>query len=280
MKHRDGMKPDERIHLNYPVLLVHGMGFRDSAVFNYWGRIPKVLTELGCRIFYGQQDCNAEIAENGQAIAARIDAILAETGAQKVNIIAHSKGGLDCRYAISTLGCGQKVASLTTVSTPHNGSKTVDLLMDLPQPLIRFAGFCTDRWVRILGDKRPNSYKVFHSLTTEAAAAFNRENPDDPSVYYQSYAFVMRSPFSDVFMWFPNLVVGLVEGENDGLLTPAAAKWGDFKGVYRGVGRRGVSHSDEVDMRRRRLSRKTGEGVSDILDVYRQIVSDLHERGF
>jgi triacylglycerol lipase len=36
--------------------------------------------------------------------------VLSQTGAQKVNIIAHSKGGLDCRYAIANLGLEDKVA--------------------------------------------------------------------------------------------------------------------------------------------------------------------------
>ena len=64
-------------------------------------------------------------------------------------------------------------------------------------------------------------------------------------------------------------------GENDGLLPPEAVKWGIFKGVYRGVGNRGISHCDEIDMRRRPLSKKAGEGLSDILDIYREMVSDL-----
>ena len=29
--------------LKYPILLVHGMGFRDDNIINYWGRIPKVF---------------------------------------------------------------------------------------------------------------------------------------------------------------------------------------------------------------------------------------------
>ena len=64
-------------------------------------------------------------------------------------------------------------------------------------------------------------------------------------------------------------------GENDGLLPPEAVKWGIFKGVYRGAGNRGISHCDEIDMRRRPLSKKAGEGLSDILDIYREMVSDL-----
>lgn len=266
--------------LKYPVLLVHGMGFRDSKLIGYWGRIPKAFLKAGCDVHLGYQDSNADIETNAAHLAQRIDQILEETGAEKVNIIAHSKGGLDCRYALSNLGAGSKVASLTTISTPHHGSKTVDLLMKFPDPLIRFVGFCTDCWFRLVGDKKPSSYKVFRAFTTEAAAKFNEDTPDCVDVMYQSYAFVMKNPFSDIVMWLPNLVVGMIEGENDGLLTPEAVKWGNFRGVYRGNGRRGISHCDEVDMRRRPLSRKTGDGISDIVDFYLEIISGLVAHGF
>ncbi len=90
----------------------------------------------------------------------------------------------------------------------------------------------------------------------------------------------MINPFSDLILFFPNLVVGWIEGTNDGLLPPAAVKWGDFKGTLSGVSNRGISHCDEVDLRRRRLSKKNGDGVSDIVEVYKTIVRELHERGF
>lgn len=72
------------------------------------------------------------------------------------------------------------------------------------------------------------------SFTTGAAKKFNEENIDDSRVYYQSYASVMKNCFSDIFMWFPNLIVGLIEGE----------------------------------------------GVSDIVDLYKKIIYELGERGF
>ncbi len=267
------------IELKYPILLVHGMGFRDNKLVGYWGRIPNALAEMGCKVYLGNQDSNADIETNGEHLARRISQIVAETGAEKVNIIAHSKGGLDSRYAISILGAGDKVASLTTMSTPHHGSKTVDLLMRFPDPIIRFVGLCTDCCFRLLGDKKPNSYRVFRAFTTNAAAKFNTETPNYEGVLYQSYAFVMKKPFSDLFMWFPNLVVGLVEGENDGLLSPDSVKWGDFKGVYHGAGTRGISHCDEIDMRRRPLSKTPGDGISDIVELYQEIVTDLCQRG-
>ena len=266
--------------LRYPVLMVHGMGFRDNRIFNYWGRIPRSLEELGCRIYYGGQDSNGDIESNALVIARRIDEILKETGAEKVNIIAHSKGGLDSRYAISTLGMGDRVASLTTMSTPHNGSVTLDKLLRFPAFLVRAGCFFTDCWYRILGDRHPATYKVIHSFTTARAREFNLSNPDDGRVFYQSYAFVMKNPGSDFFMWLTCLAVKLMEGENDGLLTPESARWTNFRGIFRGAGRRGISHCDEVDMRRRPLCKRKSEGgVSDIVDVYREAASELARLG-
>ena len=45
----------------YPILLVHGMGFRDRKILNYWGRIPKKLKENGNIIYYGEQEAHATI---------------------------------------------------------------------------------------------------------------------------------------------------------------------------------------------------------------------------
>lgn len=264
----------------YPLLMVHGMGFRDRKRINYWGRIPKVLERKGCYIFYGGQDSNASIETNARVLADKIRVVLQETGADKLNIIAHSKGGLDVRAAICDYHLEEYIASVTTINAPHHGSKTVDLLLKFPDWVVRIAGACTDVVFRVLGDKEPDSYQVFHSLTTRKAEEFNWTHPDAPNVYYQSFAFVMRHPFGDIFLWFPSLVVWLVEGENDGLLTPTAVQWGEFQGIIRSNSGRGISHCDEVDMRRHRLTRKQGEGVSDIVDFYVDVVRKLAERGF
>lgn len=266
--------------LKYPVLLVHGMGFRDDKLFSYWGRIPKVLEEMGCKVYLSYQDCNAEIETNGRHIAGRVEEILRETGAEKVNIIAHSKGGLDSRWAITKGALGDRVASLTTLASPHHGSKTVDFLLRFPDFMVRFVGFCADCWCRFIGDQHPASYRVFHALTTPRAAEYNRTTPNSPDVYYQSYAFVMKHPLSDFLMWVPNVVVNWIEGENDGLLPPDAVKWGNFRGIYRGAGRRGISHLDEIDMRRRPLAIRDGKEECDLMDLYRKIVSELAGMGF
>jgi len=267
------------IDLKYPILMVHGMGFRDHRHLNYWGRIPARLEEMGCRIYYGNQEGNGSIEENGEILAKRVREIIEETGVEKLNVIAHSKGGMDIRYAISTLGMGKWIASVTTMNTPHNGSETVDALLKLPDFLIRIGCKCTDLWMRILGDRKPDTYGAVQSFTTSYAAKFNEKNPDMEGIYYQSYGFVMKNAFSDIFLAWTYPVVYHFEGENDGLLAPRAVKWTNFQGVFRGNSNRGISHCDQVDMRRRRLTRKQGEGVSDIVDVYVDAVRKLERLG-
>lgn len=264
----------------YPILLVHGMGFRDSSRINYWGRIPHVLEQEGCLIFYGGQDSNGTTETNGSVIAEKIKEIVNTTGCKKVNIIAHSKGGLDARYAISTLEMGKYVASLSTVSTPHHGSRTVDKLLKLPVFLVKTAAFFSDLWLRICGDTQPDAYRVWQSFTTSFAQKFNNENPDCPDVYYQSYAFIFKTRRSDMLMWFPHLIISLIEGENDGLLTPDSVMWTNFRGIQTGITNRGISHCDEVDLRRRRFTRKSGSGISDITDFYRNMVNELAQMGY
>lgn len=269
--------------LKYPILLVHGMGFHDHQIFNYWGRIPRKLKMQGNRIYYGKQDSHASAEDNGRFLYGRLQEILKETGAGKVNIIAHSKGGLDSRWMISHLDQGAHVASLTTIATPHHGSRTVDILMRLPDPLIRTAAFFCDCWYRMMGDRTPDSYQVFHGLTTEHMETFNRQTPDVEGVYYQSYAFVMKHIWSDLLMSLPCMVVRILEGASDGLVTPESAMWGDFQGVFTGSGRQGISHCDEVDRRRRKLSRKrSGEPgtISDIAEFYCGITERLRKLGY
>ena len=92
---RNLARRDEQVcQTKYPLLLVHGVFFRDSVNFNYWGRIPKELLSNGATVFYGNHQSAASIADSAGELAARIRQIVAETNCEKVNIIAHSKGGL------------------------------------------------------------------------------------------------------------------------------------------------------------------------------------------
>ncbi len=264
----------------YPIILVHGMGVRDLKHISSWGRVPKKLALEGYSVYRGEQDANGTAQDNAAALKSRITGILESTGAEKVNVIAHSKGGLDVRYMISHLDMGSKVASLTTVSTPHHGSKTMDVLLKIPAPLLRFGSWVTDLIMKLCGDKQPQTYKVLNSFSTTSAEAFNRETPDDDRVLYQSYGFYMKHWYSDLFMLLPYIVVYCIEGRNDGLLTPESMEWGNYKGAYCGNARRGISHCDTIDFRRHRFTAKQGDHISDIVQLYMGIAEELQKKGF
>lgn len=59
----------------------------------------------------------------------RMEDIIRKNGCKKLNVIAHSKGGLDVRYAISILGADKYTASLTTINTPHHGCLFAEYLL-------------------------------------------------------------------------------------------------------------------------------------------------------
>lgn len=259
------------------------MGFRDRKYLNYWGRIPKYLTEHGARIFYGNQDAAASIENNARTIGESLVQALKQSHAEKVNIIAHSKGGLEARYLISTLGMASKVASLTTINTPHHGSVTVDKLLKLPRILVQTVGTLTNLWMKLLGDQNPAAYEVFHQFTTAYARRFNVKNPDADGVFYQSFGFQMKHAFSDITMTIPYLTVRHFEGANDGLLSERAVTWTNFHGMYTSVTDRGISHADQVDVRRIRFSKKQPGcdlEIADITTFYRQLVIDLKKKGY
>ena len=64
-----------------------------------------------------------------EEVAERIKQIVADTGCEKVNIIAHSKGGLDSRYAAAVEDMSSYIASVTTINTPHQGCEFADYLL-------------------------------------------------------------------------------------------------------------------------------------------------------
>ena len=89
----------------------------------------------------------------------------------------------------------------------------------------------------------------------------------------------MGHPFSDINLSTANIVVKRIEGENDGLVSADSARWGEDHHILRSNAFRGISHLDAIDFRRRRFTDRSGTGVSDICNVYVDIVQDLKARG-
>ena len=67
------------------------------------------------------------IEEQAHNLSKKIEAILTATKAEKVNIVAHSQGGLISRYYLQFLKGDEKVDKLITIGTPHYGTMIANL---------------------------------------------------------------------------------------------------------------------------------------------------------
>lgn len=239
----------------YPIILVHGIFFRDWQFFNYWGRIPAALIRNGAEIYYGKQQSSSSVAKSAEEIRRTILKVINETGAEKVNIIAHSKGGLDSRYAISCLGMDKYVATLTTINTPHKGCDMVDYLLNkVPSSVVAFIAKRYNGIFSKLGDKNPDFMAGIHDLSAVHARSYDEQMPDSPLVSYRSVMTVMQSASSAGFpLNIGYRMIKKLNGENDGLVWDNSAVHGNHR-LIRPVTRRGISHGDVIDLNRENIN--------------------------
>lgn len=260
----------------YPILMVHGVFFRDSVKFNYWGRVPAALEKNGATVLYGEHESATSVRDSAEELSRRISDIVQQFGCEKVNIIAHSKGGLDCRYAIAKLGAAPYVASLTTINTPHRGCLFADHLLNTISPDIKNGVADTyNATLRKLGDKSPDFLAAVGDLTASACEILNEEIGDAPEgIFCQSVGSILKKARDGQFpLNFSYGIVKQHDGPNDGLASEKAFSWGERYTLLTTGASNGISHGDMIDLNRRNV-----EGF-DVREFYVQLVSDLRSRG-
>ena len=274
---RNEARKEERLcATKYPLLLVHGVFFRDFRYLNYWGRIPKELEANGAVIYYGNHQSAAAVSDSAQEIAARILQIVEETGCEKVNIIGHSKGGLDTRAALNLPGVAEHVASLTTVNTPHRGCEFADYLLNkISSKKQQGIADMYNAALKMLGDHEPDFLGAVKDLTAASCGDFNESTPDVPGVYYQSVGTRQNKAVSGRFpLNFTYLLARHFDGPNDGLVGEKSFPWGQDYQYLTVKGNRGISHGDMIDLNRENIPE------FDVREFYVQLVHQLKEKGF
>lgn len=272
---------DHTCTTKYPIMLIHGIGYTDYDFNRYWGRIPDFLRNHGAEIYFGGQDAFGSIEANAAQLKVSAENVLKQSGAEKLNLIAHSKGGIEARYMITKLGMSEKTASLSTLATPHRGIISMDRTSEKAGPLYRCMIRIFNLMLNWAGGQKNRSVKLYEQLTADYMGVFNQLVPDAENVYYQSYAFDMKNGKSDPAMSTFYRIIRRIEGANDGLVSVASARWGDFRGVYSGPGTYGISHPAAADSRQIKGSgEKTGGGLLDITDLYWDIACRLKSMGY
>lgn len=275
----DGASPTGQ-PARYPIVLVHGFN-ASPAKGGFGPEVVRALCADGHSVFAPALPPFASVETRAEALAEAIDAALAgapdacgrvpATLPAYVNVIAHSMGGLDSRFTIASLGYGDRVASLTTLSTPHRGSAMADMALGLTSRLdgdaLANLGALLARTVDSPSTLEPDLTAAFTSLAEASASAFNRDNPDDERVHYESWAGLSNvagiinpqdvpaceyqlTQFASVtsrhrmhILLKPIAFVVAHEAAlrpNDGLVQVASAKWGTFRGCVP------ADHIDEV----------------------------------
>ena len=272
----DAGTPDAGRGPPYPIVLSHGFfGFDTFAgldFFTYYFEVKDTLATHGeLQVFTPTVDPFNDSATRAAQLERQIEAILASTGAARVNVIAHSQGGLDSR--VVAFHHPEWIASVTTVSTPHRGTPVSDLVsLGLQDPRARAA---VDAIVDAAAppiwsdaNRQSSITAALAQFETARMVDFNARYPDQAGVAYFSVAGrsalrrapddcevsdSSRPPFIKAFddtvdplsamldstevIISPNLLDPVA---NDGLVPVQSAKWGTFLGCVP------ADHLDEI----------------------------------
>ncbi len=229
-----GLRREAMSHETFPIILAHGiarfdilreillnkLSLREDDVgdaLDYFKGIKSYLEKNGLEVHHTNVSFAGSVDLRAQQLADQINQILDGKPLGKVHIIAHSMGGLDARHMIVDIeGMAEKVASLTTIGTPHSGTSLADFgiseggrrIIEILKPIINLEGF--------------------EDLTTESCRNFNRRAMNSEAsnaVVYRTYASSEERDL--VFLplqasWF---LINHNEGENDGLVSVKSQQW-------------------------------------------------------
>ena len=231
----------------YPIVLVHGLGMKDTSFMKSWGWIDRILRVQGYTVYKSNVDGFGTVESNAKQLKGEISRILEETGAEKVNIIAHSKGGLDAKYMIQQMDMAKQVASLTTLCTPHKGSPIASFVMRFPRAAVKYAAFWVNLAYKILGDKTPDSFTACEELKRTESLEEETVNVAD-GVLCQSFSAAIRpgEDAADFVMTIPMMFSRFIEKGRitDGLVPRDSAIFGKYRGDCVDGS---ISHTEIVD---------------------------------
>lgn len=219
------------MHTSLPIMLAHGIcpftrlfhpvagGDNDpDDRFHYFRCIRSTLQRQGYTAFHTRVSWAGGVDQRAGDL--RDELIRLTDGFRRwprVHIIAHSMGGLDARRMLWAYRMEERVASLTTIGTPHLGTSYAD-------------------WgaARYLNRLIPASRRLglhlegLQDLTRQRCRRFNRiAAPYEAKnrVIYRTVAGVQ--PLERIFlpMRFSSGIIQRREGENDGLVPRVSAVW-------------------------------------------------------
>ena len=266
------MSGGEIMATKYPVILVHGIAMKNLKVIKAFGKIEKMLHDAGYEVYTADTDGFGSIETNAAQLKDYILGICDKCACEKVNIIAHSKGGLDSKYMITALGMEDRVASLTTLCTPHKGSIIASKIWNLPKPIKAFIAFWINLFYRVIArDKHPDALRACEQLRWVDADTETHDFSD--KVYCQSFSTTLRKGRDCFLLAIPMRIVRRFDSrESDGMVCHESAKFGNYRGEC--IRDMSISHSQIIDIFAKKDQREK------VYDFYKNLCRELTDMGF
>jgi triacylglycerol esterase/lipase EstA (alpha/beta hydrolase family) len=271
----------------YPTLLMHGLAGTESfvGILDYWYGVEPRLTGEGYTVWVRDVDPYQSTTVRAEQWAAHLEELFADGHHRHVNLLGHSQGGLDARYVTSLLDVEGRVATVTTVSTPHRGTGVADIangVFDSSMVSELVADGVIDALMLFYGSTNDQDIAAqMAQMSAEGMETFNNQVSDRSDVMYQSWAGRTCGGLDLICQWdnggeivtplfaVTHGVLVLMEGDNDGLVGVESAKWGDYRGEI------SADHIDEIGQ----IAGATAPGF-DHLDFYSEMLADLSGKGF
>jgi triacylglycerol lipase len=247
----------------HPLVFCHGMlalsmlRLRMPADLNCFSSLREFLRDRGVQAFFPEVPPTSGVQERAQCLCDQIRCWTDEP----VNLVAHSMGGLDARWAISRLGMADQVQSLTTISTPHHGTYLADWFRQNFRHRVPLLLALEAVGINVDG---------FRDCGLEACQRFAEQTPNSPKVRYFSFGGEVGPAHLSPVLRRAWSILMPIEGPNDGMVSAASARWGEYLGTI---------HADHYAQTPDAVFVRPGEDY-DSLGFYYRLIEDLARRGF
>jgi triacylglycerol lipase len=201
-----------------PVVLVPGFGAFDKLgagpiAQHYFRGVARALRDAGVEVHTAQVPSLGSVPARAERLAAFVRSL----PHARVNILAHSMGGLDARWAIAKLGLSEKVAALVTIGTPHHGTPLADAASKGPT-----------RWARSVLARIGVPSEAVEWLSTDGAKRVHLEAPNHPDVTYASVVCKAGALWKqNPFLLATHAFISRYAGANDGIVPTSSQLHGD-----------------------------------------------------
>lgn len=233
-----------------PVLFVPGLGFGDAPAcedFNNWEELHELFKQHGYRLETACIPQNGSIKEVADKLSWEVDRIFPLAQKEKFHIVAKSMGGLATRQMLFEYPMPDRVLSVTTIATPHQGSEIADLLMNGKQCTIR--GKILITIYKLFNGSHDGLKNAGKDLSKAQMACFNEVIKRDPSIPFFSFGYKIdcKDPLCKLRKWLQPFyhssfvlecwhdeIISRGGGENDGLVSEESAQFGTYLGTFEG----------------------------------------------